>query len=181
MKPTWKKLNSKVVCRHPYWQVRQDRVIKPDGTKDFYYYVDVRDFVAVVAITSDRKSAYLVRQFRYPTQQFSWEVPEGLIERREQPLRAAQRELEEEAGLRARRWKKIGEVSIANGLTSEKCFLYLAQDLRPGKQALESGEADMIVKTVSIKKIEAMITTGQIDDAATIVAFHLLGPYLKKL
>lgn len=181
MKQTWKKLNSKVVYRHPYWQVRQDRVIKPDGVRDYYYYVDVRDFVAVVALTNDKKSVYLVRQYRYPTQQYSWEIPEGLIERREQPLRAAQRELEEEAGVRARRWKKIGTVSIANGLTCEKCFLFIAQDLQPGTQSLESGEADMIVKVFSIKKIEAMITTGQIDDAATIVAVHLLGPYLKKL
>lgn len=180
MKPSWQKLHSSVAYRHPYWQVRKDRVVKPDGSRGYYYYVELLDFVSVIPLTADRKSTYLVRQWRYPLERNSWEFPMGIMEPGERPLEAAKRELEEEAGLKARQWRRLGKkVAVANGLTNQWFYVFLAQRLGAGTQQLESGERDMIVKKFSLRQVESMIKRGIITDAPTLVSFYWLKTFFK--
>lgn len=98
----WKKLDSKIVHKNPWYQVREDEVIMPDGNEGKYYLVDNLNSVAVIAEDKDRK-IYLVGQTRYPVGNiYSWEIVTGGMKKGKFSLAAAKQELEEEVGLVAK-------------------------------------------------------------------------------
>ncbi|NDC38040.1 MAG: NUDIX hydrolase, partial [Proteobacteria bacterium] len=93
----WKTLSSKVMYQNPWISVREDQVIRPDGSPGIYGVVETKVATGVVALTPEHK-VILVGQYRYPLQQYSWEIVEGGAEHGEDPFVAIQRELEEEVG-----------------------------------------------------------------------------------
>ena len=179
-KNPWKKLNSKVDYKNPYWTVIKDKVIKPSGAPGYYYTVKVADFVVVLALEKDKKHVNLIRQFRYAISQNSWEAVEGLLNQGETPLQAAKRELAEETGFRAKKFTKIGFNYLGNGLTNQALHIYVATNLTLGEKNLDDGETDMITKKFSIKKVNKMILQGEITDSPTVVAMYFLNNYLRK-
>jgi len=180
MRKPWQKISSKIVHKNPWWQVRADKVICPDNRPGVYYVADLNDFVSVLALTDDKKSIYLIRQWRYPISQNSWETSQGSIDFCEKPLAAAKRELMEETGLRAKNWIKIGYSHLANGFCNQAFHIYMAGNLTAGEKKLEETELDMIVKKFEIKEMEKMIEKGIITDSPTIVSLYYLKKYLKK-
>jgi len=168
----WKRLSSSVVHRNKHWLVRQDDVIRPDGAKGPYQYIDRKDFASIVPLDSDGK-LYLVRQWRYLFKSYSWEFPRGSRDKNEAVLESARRELQEETGLKARRWQRIGKSYLANSLVRQSFYTYIASDLRLGSPNLEGSELGMIVKKFSVKQVEQMIERGMIKDSVTITSFYL--------
>src|SRR5439155_7079061 len=95
----WQVLGSRQVYENAWIRVREDDVIRPDGQPGIYGVVEFQGLaVAIIALTEDEQ-VYLVGQYRYPTDTYSWEVVEGTSEAGEEPLAAAKRELSEETGL----------------------------------------------------------------------------------
>ena len=84
--------------------------------------------VGVVALTADEQ-VYLVGQYRYPTDGYSWEIVTGYADPSEELVRSAQRELREQAGLTAGTWTALGECHISNSVTDQVGHLYLAREL----------------------------------------------------
>lgn len=167
----WKKLGSRLVYENPWIRVREDRVITPAGSEGIYGVVDARIAVGIVALTED-KSIYLVGQYRYPNDIYSWEIPEGGAEGHEVPLEAAQRELREETGLEAAFWEELGgEVHLSNCFTSERAFIYVARGLTQGAAAPDETEK-LAVKTTSLREALAMADDGSIYDGLSIIAIH---------
>lgn len=124
---------------------------------------------AVVIIPfSAKEEILLLKQFRYAAQGDLWEIPAGTIERHEKPFICAKRELEEETGFKAQKWKKLAEFFPAPGISNERMYLYQAENLVPGKKNLDHDEW-IEHKAVSLKKALQMIKRGQIQDAKTIV------------
>lgn len=165
----WKFLNSKIVYKNPWITVREDKVIQPNGQEGIYGVVEARIATAVVAVTPDNE-IYLVGQYRYPTDQYSWEVIEGGAEIGEDPLVAAQRELKEEAGLVANKWSVIvAETHLSNCFTNEKGIIYLAQDLVETMKEPDPTEV-LVIKKVPFQKCLAMVDSGEIKDAFSIIA-----------
>ena len=182
MNKPWKKLSLKITYKNsPYWHVEEHKVIRPDGNKGTYAHIRNGDFVVVIPLLDNDKSTYLVRQWRYPIDQNSWELSMGKMEKDEKPLQSAKREFEEELGLKAKKWQKIGYSHLANGISNEGFSIFVARDFFPGEQKLESTELDMIIKKVSLKKVNEMIAKGQLTDSPTITAMYYLNLYLKKL
>lgn len=147
----------------------------PDGKKGEYNVVVSPPSVYIVAV-NEQKQIALVKLFRYTTQRWSVEVPAGNSDGQRR-LVAAKRELQEEAGVKAKTWKKIGEYQITPGLMSEIGHVYLAKNLSftlDNKQAEEGIEQ---VIWVSYSKALTMIQKGEISDAHTIVALSLSRPY----
>ncbi|HTL71407.1 MAG TPA: NUDIX hydrolase [Candidatus Eisenbacteria bacterium] len=117
----------------------------------------------------DRKNILLLRQFRYAAQGDLWEIPAGTMEKGEPWLRCARRELEEETGFRARRWKLLSKFYPAPGISNELMALYRADSLVPGRKNLDHDEW-IEHETVPLVRAAAMIRSGKIRDAKTIVA-----------
>lgn len=147
---------------------RQDEIIQTSGRKTTRDMVLHPGAVAIAALTADRE-LILVRQYRYPTGQVTYEIPAGKLEKGEEPLASAQRELAEETGFTAGKWEKLTAFFTAPGFTNEMIHLYAAQELTA---ADASPDPDEVIEHVLLPLAEAYAKTqsGEIKDAKTIIA-----------
>ena len=167
----WRKISSRLVYENPWIRVREDQVIAPSGAPGIYGVVEARAAVGVVALT-DLNEVYLVGQSRYPTECYSWEIPEGGAEIGETPRQAAERELREETGLCATSWEPLGgEVHLSNCFTSERAYLFLARGLTVGATDFDPTE-QIVQKKVAINEALAMAMDGAIVDGFTLIGLH---------
>ena len=170
-KNPWKTLGSRKVYQNPWLSLREDKVIRPDGKEGIYGVVDTRIATGVVALSSERE-IYLVGQYRYPTEMYSWEIIEGGTDGNEEALIAAKRELQEEAGLIAGKWMQLGgEIHLSNCITSERCFIYLAEDFQE-VEACPEGTEVLSVKKIPFAEALAMVDSGEIVDSVSIMAIY---------
>lgn len=118
---------------------------------------------------SDDNHIYLVGQYRYPVDEYSWEIPEGGSEIDEDPMETAKRELREETGLEAERWEQLGgEIHLSNCFSAERGFIYVARGLRQGKAEPDHTE-ELQVKKVPFAECLAMVDRGEIKDSLTVI------------
>lgn len=110
--------------------VREDEVITPTGKPGIYGVIESNDSV-MITVLNDKNELYLVRTFRYPDQSWNWELPGGGGDKQD-PLTASKRELEEETGITASTWEKLGETLVCNGFMTERMTTYLAHDISFG-------------------------------------------------
>lgn len=174
----WKKRGTRIVYRNPWITLREDAVQNPDGSGGIYGFLETRVATGVVALTEDMEIV-LVGQYRYPTEEYSWEIPEGGADLDEDPLSAAKRELREEAGVVASRWEPLGgEIHLSNCISSERGHLFLARDLRLVPAEPESTEI-LLVRRMPFSECLTMLDRGEIRDSLTIIgvlrAARLLG------
>ncbi len=167
-KSPWKTVTSKQIYDNPWIAVREDRIIRPDGETGIYGVVHFKN-IAVGVLPIEEEHIYLVGQYRYPLEQYSWEIPEGGCPIGEEPLRAAQRELREETGLEARNWRMLGEAYLSNSVTDEYAVWFLATGLVPGEQQPEGREA-LNVRRLPLREVLAMALDGRITDALSLMA-----------
>lgn len=130
---------------------------------------------AVIVPVFDDGTVALVRQYRHPTVRYLLEVPAGTLADGERPDAGAARELEEELGLIAGRMEKLSEFFVSPGFCEEKMWIYLATELVQGKQHLEDDEILDVVRLPVYEALE-MITSGEIQDAKTIIGLMLAAP-----
>jgi len=127
--------------------------------------------VVVLAVddTDREPKILLLRQYRHAAQQYLWELCAGRIDAGEKPLPAAKRELLEETGYSAKRWKRIFHFYASPGFVAETMSVYLARGLHPGKA---QPEEDEVIETrfVSLSKAVRMVMRNTIRDAKTISA-----------
>ena len=174
----WKTLETRNVYTNDWISVREDQVIRPDGNPGIYGVVDTRIATGVVALTPERE-IYLVGQYRYPTDVYSWELVEGGTDVGENPLDAAKRELAEEAGLIARTWHTLADgIQISNCISSEFASIYIATDLEE-TESNPDGTEQLLVKRVPFDKTLAMVDTGEITDSISIMGILLTERFLR--
>jgi ADP-ribose pyrophosphatase len=130
---------------------------------------------AVIVPVHDDGTVALVRQYRHPAVRYLLEVPAGTLADGERPEAGAARELEEELGLRAERLEKLSEFFVSPGFLEEKMWVYLATGLSQGKPQPDEDEVLDIVRLPISDALE-MITSGEIQDAKTIIGLILAGP-----
>ena len=179
-KEKWEIVNSKSVYKDPWIRLRVDNVRRPNGLESEYSVVELKGGVAVVALTSD-ENIYLVGQYRYPIDLYSWEIPQGAFtnfDHNESPIEIAKKELSEETGLSAKTWYKLGVIHTLNGSTNDVVHLFLAQDVTEGVAHPDITE-NIQVKKVEFAEFNEMIKKEEITDAATVAAV-LLAEKLKK-
>src|SRR3954453_18607630 len=164
----WRTLGSRRVYENPWISVREDSVIRPDGDPGIYGVVHYKK-TAVGVLPVENDQVYLVGQYRYPLERYSWEIPEGGCPEDEEPLRAARRELMEETGLEAKSWQKLGEAFLSNSVADEYAVWFLATDLVPGEQQPEGTEV-IGVRRVPLDEAVAMAMDGRITDALSVLA-----------
>lgn len=167
-------LGSRQVYANPWMTVREDEILRADGTKGIYGVIDKPDFALIIPLEGER--VRLVEQFRYPIGKRRWEFPQGTAPDRAEadPLELATRELREETGLRAGRMVELGLIDAAPGMSSQHGRVFLATDLTEGFHEREPEEQDMRSAWFPRASFEAMITKGEITDAQSIAAYTLL-------
>jgi len=168
---SWKKLSSKLVYKNRFMEVSEDKVETKFGKQLTFGVVRKKPFALIVPW--DGHHLYLVRQYRYPVDSFSWEFPAGHLELGS-IKETAKKELKEEAGLIAKKIKELGYFFLAPGHNSQLGYVFLATELTKGKQELEAAEEGMKVKKVTLKEFQNMIIKGFIKDGPTIAAYGIM-------
>ncbi|WP_234733916.1 NUDIX domain-containing protein [Tellurirhabdus bombi] len=175
----WKTLSSTVAYENPWIKIRHEEVLTPSDTPGIYGVVSFKNkAVAVVPLDADGYT-YLVGQYRYPLEEYSWEVPEGGSPLGTDVLDSAKRELAEETGLIATKWTKIGRIHTSNSATDEEGFIYIAEELQQGDHAPEETE-QLQIKRVLLTDAINMVMNGEITDALSVCAL-LMVARLKQL
>ena len=130
---------------------------------------------AVIVPVHDDGTVVLVRQYRHPAVRYLLEVPAGTLADGEPPDAGAARELEEELGLVAEQLDKLSEFFVSPGFLEEKMWVYLATGLSEGKPNPDDDEVLEVVRLPIGDALE-MITSGEIQDAKTIIGLMLAAP-----
>lgn len=164
----WRTLSTRPIYDNPWIGVREDAVVHPNGERGIYGVVHYKNR-AVGVLPVEGGHVYLVGQYRYPLGRYSWEIPEGGCPEGEDTLTAARRELEEETGLRARRWRKLGEAYLSNSVSDELAVWYVATELEQSEPRPEASE-QLVVRRVSMEQAVGMALTGEITDALSLLA-----------
>ncbi len=178
MKSPWKKISSTQKYKNPWIRVREDKVIRPDGTNGIYGVVDLTGSSAVVALTENNK-VFLIRQWRYPLSCYTVEMPWGGRKRSETYLQCAKRELREETGVTAKQWNSIGKVADCPGVVNEFAHLYVARRLTIGSPIVLPEESDQEVVCIPFKRALAWMYSNKINDAVSIACLVRAKEYLK--
>ena len=159
-------------------KVYKDEVLLENGHKGVREWIKHPGAAAVIALLPD-KQIILVRQYRYPIGQETLEVPAGKLDKEEEPLECAKRELSEETGYRAEKMRKLTTIATTVGFTNEYIHLYAASGLKVGEQHPDADELINVVKMPLTEAVE-MIERGKIIDAKSIIAILLIAKRLKE-
>jgi ADP-ribose pyrophosphatase len=155
--------------KNKLFTVSEDHAVDPSGFEIKRFIVHHRGS-AVMMPVDDRKRILLVRQYRLPAQRLLWELPAGSVDPGEKPLQTAKRELREETGYRAKKWKKLVSFFPSPGFLTEKMTIYLATDLTAG-EATPMGDERIETRWFTAKEIKAAIDGGEILDAKTMLGY----------
>lgn len=148
---------------------RIDRIRLPDGTSAGREYLTHPGAVGVLAFPKPGR-VLLVKQYRYPVGEFTLEIPAGKLAKGEDPADCVKRELEEEAGYRARRVKRLVQFWPTPAFSDEVLHLFVATDLVKTKANPDDDEYLEVVD-VSVRNLERLIRRGRIRDSKTLIAY----------
>lgn len=165
----WKVLDEKKVYENPWIKLTEFDVLNPSGGKGIYGKVHFK-FIATGALPLDEDlNTYLVGQYRFPLDCYSWEIPEGGGALDVDPVESAKRELLEETGLVATEWTRIVDMHLSNSVTDEYAVIYLARNLIQQTASPEETE-QLHVKKVPFEEAYQMVERGEITDSMSVAA-----------
>ncbi|MFZ6012165.1 MAG: NUDIX domain-containing protein [Bacteroidota bacterium] len=164
----WKTISGDEKYENRWIKVTEYQVLNPSGGKGIYGKVHFKNKAIGIIPLDHELNTWLVGQFRYTLNEFHWEIPEGGGPIGEDPLAAAQRELQEETGLIARSWKKLLRIHTSNSVTDEEGFVFLAEDLEHGQSSPEETEGDLKVWKLPLREAVGMVMRGEITDSMSM-------------
>jgi ADP-ribose pyrophosphatase len=164
-----KLISSKVVYKCDLFSVTEDHATDGKGYEIHRSIVRHAGSAVMMAVDA-KKRILLVRQYRLPANRYLWELPAGRLDPGEKPLHAAKRELIEETGYRARKWKKLVTFYASPGYVAEKMTIFLATDLTEGK-AQPMDDERIECRWFSSAEIDSMLRSGKIIDGKTMIGF----------
>jgi len=179
-KPNARLLSSRTVYRGPVFWVTTDHVREPGGITARRDLIHHSGSVVVLPVDTSTTPprVLLERQYRHAAGDFLWELPAGRIDSGENELKAAQRELIEETGYRARHWRRILKFYASPGFVAETMAVYLATGLAAGEAEPEADELIQIRMT-SLPQAVSMVLKGTIRDGKTISSLLWLDHMLR--
>lgn len=169
----WKTLDAEVVYESAWIKITKSNVLNPAGRPALYSWVHFKNLAIGIVPLDREKNTWLVGQFRYPLNEYSWEIPEGGGKQDVPPEESARRELLEETGIEAGRFTELMRMHLSNSATDELSITYVATDLRFGEAEPEETEL-LQVKKISLKEAFEWVMSGKITDAISVAAIQRL-------
>lgn len=176
----WKKINSKLIYKNQWLQLREDAVIRPDGKKGKYSVLERPPVNFIIALDKDG-SIFFIREYRYPIKKTILQLPAGTTNKKESSLISAKRELFEEVGLKAKNWDRIGKFYIGPGHESIYANVFLATNLDLARVSTsKNGGNELILKVIKmpVVKIKQLIISDKIECGITLAALNI---FLQKI
>ena len=167
-KNPWKTLTSEIRYENPWIEISHRDVLNPAGGPGIYGVVHFKNTAIGILPLDENYNTWIVGQYRYTLEEYSWEIPEGGGIIGTEPLLAAQRELKEETGIIASKWTQILELNTSNSVTDEYGVSYVAQGLTFGESEPEDTE-ELIVKKLPFAELYQMTMEGKVKDALSMV------------
>lgn len=172
-------LSSHIAWSCPWYRVRRDEIITPDGRPGTYHVIEKPDAVWIVPLTADGQ-VVLVDQYRYTVDEWCWEVPAGSVKPGQSIVEAAREELREEVGGASAALTYIGRFYLANGICNEVGHIFLATGVTLDTPHHEAAEV-MDVHFFSVAEALRMARGGQISDGPSVMALLLCADQLQAL
>ena len=168
-KNPWTTRSGREKYDNPWINVTEFKVINPGGKEGIYGKVHFKNkAIGIVALDED-KNIFLVGQYRYTLNEWSWEIPEGGSPLSDDILESAKRELQEETGLTASSWTLIQRAHLSNSVSDEEGFIFLAERLSAGENSLEDSEADLKLWKLPFDQALQMVIEGKITDSLSVM------------
>lgn len=168
-KNPWKTLSSQNVYESKWITLQVDEVINPAGKNSTYSITKFKNFAVGVLPIDENGYTYLVGQWRYPFNKFTWEIPEGGGNLNLPPIESAKRELKEETGISADLWTPLLTMDMSNSATNEVAHIFLAEKLTFGQSQPDDDE-EIEIKKVHFDEFYQMVCNGEITDSLSVVA-----------
>lgn len=165
----WTTLRGRSIYKNPWISVREDDVVRPDGQPGIYGVVHFRNRAIGVLPVDEQGAIWLVGQYRYTLNRYSWEIPEGGGAFDESPEEAARRELREETGLSAGQLEFLLCSHLSNSVSDEVAYLFRASQLTRGASEPDGTER-LQVRLFPWREAWAMFEAGAITDSLTVMA-----------
>ncbi len=162
----FKVTSSKEVYKNNWIRVREDLVIRPSGERGIFGVVKAFIGVTTLALTDDNY-VYLVKEYHYAQDETNLELPSGGVDFGETPHEAAKRELEEETGVTAKKWTKLGYIEPLTVVLNAPNYLFLAENLKEGEPSDKEKDLIEVVK-LPFKKVLDMVLKGEITHSASV-------------
>ena len=155
MQNPWQILSSQHIYENPWIRLIEHQVVNPNGNPGIYGVVSFRNN-AVGVVPWDDGHIWMVGQYRFPLERYSWEIPEGGGAPEESPLEAAKRELQEETGLIADHYEPLLEMHLSNSVSDEWGIIYLAKNLKKGPASPEDTE-ELRLRRMPLEEVFALV------------------------
>ena len=165
----WTTLERKEIYDNNWINVNEHQVINPSGGQGIYGVVHFKNLAIGILPLDEDNNTWLVGQYRYPLQAYSWEIPEGGGPLGIDPLDGAKRELLEETGLTATNWTELQRMHLSNSVSDELAIIYVARGLTMGVAAPEETE-DLQLRKLPFEEAYQMVLDGIITDSMSVAA-----------
>lgn len=153
----------------PWIAVSHHEILDPSGRQGIYGVVHFKNLAIGVVALDAELNTWIVGQYRYPVQAYSWEIPEGGGDRSIPPQDSAERELREEAGIVAGKWTEILRMDLSNSASDEHAILYVAQDLTFFEPEPDHNE-ELALRKLPFEELYGMVVRGEVIDSLTVAA-----------
>jgi 8-oxo-dGTP pyrophosphatase MutT (NUDIX family) len=163
----WKVLGEKKIYDNKWINVTEYDVINPSGGKGIYGKVHFKNFAIGIVPLDDELNTYLVGQYRFTLNEYTWEIPEGGGPMDVDILESAKRELKEETGLVAGEWTKLMNFHLSNSVCDEHGSIFLARKLKQ-EQATPEDTEELVVKKIPFEQAYKMVEDGRITDSMAV-------------
>lgn len=167
----WQILSSAEYYDNKWINITEHQVINPNGGRGIYGVVHYKNLAIGVVALDEEQNIYLVGQYRFPLEAFSWEIPEGGGPLGTDPLLSAKRELLEETGLVAQQWELIVQMHLSNSVSDEFSMVYLARGLEQREAMPEETEL-LFVKKMPFADAYRMVKKHEITDSMSVAAIQ---------